>query len=72
MNASLKTLIRHDGIHLLAMATITGFLLMSTIPETFIRLSNAQKKEYLKSRYRRLRRRPEELFNPDPDTDDCH
>lgn len=71
MNASLKILIRHEGLHLLAIAVVTGFLIMTTIPDPFLNLSNGQKKEYLKSRYRRVRRRTEELFNPNLNPYEC-
>lgn len=71
MHANPRTLIRHDGLHLMAVAILTGFLFMNTIPEPFFRLDSSQKKEFIKSRYRRLRRRTEELLDLDPETDDC-
>lgn len=71
MNANPRTLIKHEGLHMLAIAALTGFLFMNTIPEPFFRLDSSQKKEYLKSRYRRLRRKTEELFNLNDESDDC-
>ncbi|MFN3758478.1 MAG: hypothetical protein ACK4SF_04605 [Algoriphagus aquaeductus] len=55
----------------MAVAILTGFLFMNTIPEPFFRLDSSQKKEFIRSRYRRLRRRTEELLDLDPETDDC-
>ncbi len=71
MYANPRTLIKHEGLHMLAIAVLTGFLFMNTIPEPFFRLDPSQKKEYLKSRYRRLRRRTEELLDLDPESDEC-
>jgi len=72
MLTTLKILIKHDGIQMMAMATLTAFLVMSTIPDPFIKMDNNKKKEYLKSRFRRLRRKSEKLFNLDPNSDECH
>lgn len=65
MKSTIKNLLRHDGLHLLAMATVFGYLVMCMIPEPFLRLDSRQKKELIKSRIRRLRRNSEDLFDFD-------
>lgn len=67
MNSIPKNLIRHEGLHLLAVVTLIGYLFMCMIPEPFLKLDNRQKKEFLKTRMRRLRRKSEELFDLDED-----
>jgi hypothetical protein len=65
-------LIRHDGLQLLALAILTGWLVMSTVPEQWLRMDSHQKKEYLKTRYRRMRRKAEELLDLDSEDDECN
>jgi hypothetical protein len=71
MHLNLKILARHDGITTLALAFVTAYCVMLAVPEPFLRLSNQQKKEYLRNLNRRLRRKTEEFFNPSLDLNDC-
>lgn len=72
MPALAKSLLKHEGVQALAFAILMAFTVTHAIPEPFFQLNPQQKKEYLKTRYRRARRKAEELFDLDDDENECN